>query len=47
MVLSVLSSICVFSIMINAKYNTPSGLYYKKHLTFYIHCVNDVSSLYL
>jgi len=26
--------------------NTSSGLIYKKHLTFLIHCINDVFGLY-
>jgi len=26
--------------------NTPSGPIYKKHLTFLIHCINDVFGLY-
>jgi hypothetical protein len=28
-------------------YDTPSGPYFKKQLTFLVHCVSDVSTLYL
>jgi len=31
---------------IKIKMNTPSGLIYKKHMTFLIHWINDVFGLY-
>jgi len=30
----------------NVIFGTPSGPYYKKQLTFLVHCVSNVSNLY-